>query len=181
MENTWKYLWYCFLRHFCPWGFYTLNPNPFPSLFFNPGYIFCSQITSSFFFSSGDTAAVLFCCWMKQCFTSYSFLICRFGGSAVTEFPPLAPASVPPTTEHSGLSAGPEQLFLGAMLIRHSSSWSKSQTKPKHIHRKRKNQNPFYFTGGFVHNLNHQQFLMWLAAESHEELFRYNWKKAELE
>lgn len=47
--------------------------------------------------------------------------------------------------------------------------------------KKEKNQYPFYFTGAFVHSLNHQQFLMWLAAESHEELFRYNWEKAELE
>lgn len=35
--------------------------------------------------------------------------------------------------------------------------------------------------GFFVHSLNRQQFLMWLAAESHEELFRYNWEGAELE
>lgn len=57
--------------------------------------MFCSQIThnplSPFFFPSGGTAAVLFCCWMKQCFTGYGLLICRFWWQRCHRVPTVSP------------------------------------------------------------------------------------------
>lgn len=126
---------------FCPWDFYTLNPNNFPSLSSNPGYTLCSQITSLFFFPSGDTQLLCFASEWSNVLPAMVSWFADFGGSAVTVLPPSAPASVPPTTQHSGLSAGPEQLFLGAVLIRHWSSWSENQNKTHTQKRRKKNPN----------------------------------------
>lgn len=133
---------------FRPWGFYTLNPNPSPSLSSNPGYTLCGQIRSPFFFLLETQQLFCFAAEWSNVLLAMVSGFADFGGSAVTEFPPSAPARVPrPATQHSGLSAGLEQLFPGAMLIRHWSSWSKMQNqKPnQNTYTKKKKAKSFLF------------------------------------
>lgn len=79
---------------FHPWGFHTLNPNPSPRLFSNPHSV--ARQHPPFLFPSADTAAALFCCWMKQCFTSYGFLMCRFWWQRCHSVPTTSPCQCPP-------------------------------------------------------------------------------------
>lgn len=142
--------WYCFLRPFSSMRLLYPEPKSFPQFVLQPWLHTLWPNKIPFFLPSRDTAAVLFCCWMKQCFTGYGFLICRFWWQCCHRVPTISPCQSPvppPATQHSGLSAGLEQLFPGAMLIRHWSSWSKMQNqKPnQNTYTKKKKAKSFLF------------------------------------
>lgn len=121
---------------------------------------------------------------MKQCFTGYGLLICRFWWQRCRRVPTISPCQHFPRPHN----AQAFQLALcscsqGPCWSGNWSSWNKlqkqntNQNKPK---KKEENKILPILQGILFMVFNPHQFLMQLAAGSHKELFGHNSERAEL-